>query len=214
MDVGVDEVAARLGVSPRRVRSLIDVGRIPARRVSGRWVIDEARVPRSAAVARPMSPRVAWALISILSGQAPEGLSQPERSRLFARYRHMLSAQDRAAVLRSWLPKRARLVRVNIASRDVSDLLADPRLACSGIGDARSGLSSAGEAEAYLSANDLDRVVAEYLLSEVGPPNVWLHIADREIPKPVPLGLVIADLADHDGSREDAQVEELLGARP
>jgi excisionase family DNA binding protein len=210
MDVGVDEVAARLGVSTRRVRTLIDVGRIPARRLSGRWLIDEASVPRSVFVARPMSPRVAWALISILSGESPDGLSQPERSRLLSRYRHMLAASDRSAVLRSWLPKRALLMRRSVAPGDAAELLADSRVARSGISDPRSGMSSSGEVEAYVSPRDMDRVMAQYLLSDVGRPNVWLHVSDHTLAEPVPLGLVVADLADHDGSREDANVERLL----
>jgi hypothetical protein len=179
--------------------------------VSGRWLIDEARVPRSSAVARPMSPRVACALISILSGEASEGLSQPELSRLLSRYRQMLAAANPPAMLRSWLPKRALLVRRSVAPGDASDLLADSRVAVSGISDPRSGMSSSGEAEVYVSPQDVDRVIADYLLSEVGRPNVWLHVSDHTLAEPVPLGLVVADLADHDGPREDAAIERLLG---
>jgi hypothetical protein len=43
--------------------------------------------------------------------------------------------------------------------------------------------------------------------------NVWLHVVDRAVPRPAPLGLVIADLADHDGPREDNQVQSLLAIR-
>jgi hypothetical protein len=214
MEVGVTDVAVQLGVSPRRARSLIEVGCIPARRVSGRWLIDETRLPRSTALSRPMSPRVAWALISILSGHPPTGLSQPEQSRLMAKYRRLLTAPDRAAVLRSWLPARAQLHRFSVADSDLAELLADPRLVPCGISDTLAGLSTSSEAEAYVQPGDLDGLVADYLMSDLGRLNVWLRVTDHHVPRPPPLGLVIADLADHDGRREDAQLEHLLEPRP
>jgi len=211
MDVGVDEVARRLGISDRRVRGLIQAGRLPARKIGGRWVVEEAVVPRQTLATRPMSPQVAWALIELLSGERPEGLPAPELSRLRARQRKMLRGADRAAVLRAWLPTRAEPRRLSVAAGDLPDLLADARVIPSGISDARAGLSAVGEGEAYVQAADLDSIVSEYLLSDVGRPNLWLHVTDRALHRPPPLGLVIADLADRDGPREDAQVERLLG---
>jgi hypothetical protein len=150
----------------------------------------------------------------VLSGEVPVGLSQPEQSRLMGKYRQMLAAPDRAAVLRSWLPKRAEARRFSAGDRDIAELLADPRLVPCGISDSRSGMSATSEAEGYVQPGALDEVVADYLLSDIGRPNVWLHISDRQVSRPAPLGLVLADLADHDGPREDAQVEHLLGPRP
>jgi hypothetical protein len=40
---------------------------------------------------------------------------------------------------------------------------------------------------------------------------VLLHVVDHAIGSPAPLGLVIADLADRNSPREDAQVARLLG---
>ncbi len=53
--------------------------------------------------------------------------------------------------------------------------------------------------------------MADHLMAALNPPNAWLHVVDRPLERPVPLGLVIADLADHDRAREDARVIELLG---
>lgn len=90
MDVGVAEASAQLGVSPQRVRQLVEAGLLPARRVGGRWVFDTealARRKETSRVGRPLSPRVAWSLIGLLeSGTAPD-LDPAERSRLRARLR-------------------------------------------------------------------------------------------------------------------------------
>lgn len=100
---------------------------------------------------------------------------------------------------------------MRIAPVDLADLAADHRVVASGISDPRSGMSSSGEFEGYLGFADFDEVVAEYLLSSSGPANVFLHLSDRPLARDdVPLGLVLADLADHNLAREDSQVEQLL----
>ena len=53
MEIGVKEVAAQLGVTERRVRQLIDAGSLPARRVAGRLLVEEAGIPRVAAGGSP-----------------------------------------------------------------------------------------------------------------------------------------------------------------
>lgn len=158
MDVSVTEVARRLDVSPRRVRGMISAGALSARKVSSRWLIDEASLHRSAKVARPMSPRVAWAFITLISGGEPATVSQPEQSRLRAKHRQLLAAGDDAPLLlRSWLPERALLFKLSAAPEDVPDLLADVRLVPSGISDPRSGTSAAAQAEGYVTDADTRR---------------------------------------------------------
>ena len=53
--------------------------------------------------------------------------------------------------------------------------------------------------------------MVDHLMAPVNPANVWFHVVARPLARPAPLGLVIADLADHDRAREDARVAELLG---
>lgn len=210
MEVGVKEVAAQLGVSERRVRQLIDAGDLPARRVAGRLLVDEAGIPRSRPVARPMSPRIAWAFIALLSSEPVAGISDRERARLEAKHRALLASPRPAVLLRSWLRSRARLLRLAVSPSEVEGLLEDPRLVPSGISDGRSEMSAGREAEAYVRPRDVEQLMADHLMAPVNPANVWLHVVDRPLARPAPLGLVIADLADHDRAREDARVVELL----
>jgi hypothetical protein len=103
VEVGVNEASARLGLSAHRLRHLIHVGDLPARRVAGRWVVDTAELDRLAenrSPGRPLSPRMAWGLISLLEmGDAPE-LSAPERSRLRARLREAPDLAQLARICR------------------------------------------------------------------------------------------------------------------
>jgi hypothetical protein len=113
-------------------------------------------------------------------------------------------------LLRSWLPQRATLLRLAAPPSDLKELLDDARVVPSGISDLRSGMSAGQEVEGYVHPGDVAVLMAEHLMADVNPENVWLHIVDRPVPRPAPLGLVIADLADHDGPREDARVRDLL----
>lgn len=211
MEVSVKEVAAQLGVTERRVRQLIDTGALPARRVAGRLLVEEAGIPRSRPVARPMSPRIAWAFIHLLSNEPVPDISDRERSRLEAKCRTLLASRSPAVLLRSWLRSRAQLLRLAVSPAEVGGLLKDSRLVPSGISDARSEMSAGREAEVYVRPRDVEQLMADHLMAAVHPANVWLHIVDRPLARPAPLGLVIADLADHDRAREDARVIELLG---
>jgi hypothetical protein len=157
-----------------------------------------------------MSARVAWEFISLLSDGPLGSVTQPELSRLRAKQRALLAAPDPATLLRSWLTRRALLVRFAIAPGDVKGLLADPRIVPSGVSDDRANLSAGGEVEGYAHADDLAGITSDHLLSTTGRHNVWLHVTDRRLPSPPPLGAVIADLADHDAPREDRAVLDLL----
>ena len=55
--ISVVEAAALLGVTPQRVRQLIDAGRIPARHVGRAWVIARRDVLAFAALPKPKSGR-------------------------------------------------------------------------------------------------------------------------------------------------------------
>ena len=161
-------------------------------------------------MARPMSPRIAWAFIALLSSEPAAGISDRERARLEAKHRTLLASPRPAVLLRSWLRSRAQLLRLAVSPSEVDGLLQDPRLVPSGISDARSEMSAGSEAEAYVRPGDLEQLMADHLMAAVNPANVWLYVIDRPLARPAPLGLVIADLADHDRAREDARVEELL----
>lgn len=204
------DVAAQLGVTERRVRQLIDAGALPARRVAGRLLVDEGSIPRSRPTTRPMSRRIAWAFISLLSNEPVSGISEREVARLREKHRALLASPQPAALLRSWLRSRAQLLRLAVSPSEVGEVLDDPRLVPSGISDARSEMSAGREVEGYVQSGDIDQLMADHLLAAAGPTNVWLQVADRSLPRPAPIGLVIADLADHDRAREDTRIRELL----
>lgn len=212
MEISVGEAAVRLGVSERRVRERIAAGDLRARRVGRAWVVDEAQLGRSERVGRPMSRRVAWAFVDLLAGGKGEGVSQPEQSRLRKKQALLLASSDPASLLRSWLPVRADVRRLSAASADLPALRNEARIALSGLSDMRSGIAAAGIVEAYVAACDIGDLAEEYLLSERGEPNVILHVLEdeRRLSRPVPLAVVLADLADHDGPRESAAVERLM----
>jgi hypothetical protein len=94
----------------------------------------------------------------------------------------------------------------------------DPRIVLSGVSDPRAHLSVAQEFEGYVAPDHLRSLRRDYLLAKGGSGNVILHVADlvqvmgfaSGVGVLAPLGLVIADLADHHGPREDAQVRRLI----
>jgi hypothetical protein len=47
-------------------------------------------------------------------------------------------------------------------------------------------------------------------LVDSNSPNVILRVMNIKLERPMPIGFVLADLSDHNGPREDAQVVRLL----
>lgn len=209
-EVGVPEAARMLGISPPRVRQLIADGSVAARQVAGRWLIDVASLPSAPRRGRPMSPRIAWALVELGVGRRAEWLSNEEAYRLRSRRVALAHDPEPELLLRSWLASRAR--RHQLAAADPSPLLDDPRLVPSGISDPRSGMSATHQVEAYVHADDLEDVRADHLLipADRTRANVWLHAAPLLPDRPVPALLVAADLAEHDGARELGRARDLL----
>ncbi len=83
--LSVHDAAERLGLSDRRVRALIESGRLGARRVGRDWMIDPgalASVEGERAPGRPLSARSAWAE---LLGERPA--PRAEASMMRSRYR-------------------------------------------------------------------------------------------------------------------------------
>ncbi len=211
-EVGVPEAARMLGVSPVRTRQLIAAGRIDARQVAGRWLVDVASLPSAPRRGRPMSPRVAWALASLADGHRASWLRDDEAYRLRARRNELVHDAEPELLLRSWLAARAH--RHQLSAPDPQRLLNDPRLVPSGVSDPRSGMSAGHQAEAYVDANDLEDVRADHLLvpADRSRANVWLHAAPMLPSRPVPLLLLAADLAEHDGPRELGRARDLIAA--
>lgn len=204
------EAAGRLAVSPRRVRQLLEDGKLRGRRISGRWVIDLADLRREAPVARPMSSRNAWGLIDVLDGRRPAGLESFEVSRLRRKARRLRDHPEPARLLRAWLSARAQRLELHGSAKAMERLRDDRRVVLSGMSDPRSGLSAARQVEGYVAADDMWSLRRDLLLVDQGEVNVVLHVVDRELPLPVPAALVAADLVQVGGPREDAAARRLI----
>lgn len=87
---------------------------------------------------------------------------------------------------------------------DLPNLARDLDVIPSGLSDSRSGISSQDFFEGYVLKKDLRNLRRKYLLVSSEQPNVILGVVDYELPRPIPIGYVIADLAQHIGVREQS----------
>lgn len=206
MEVSVAEAAEVLGVSPQRVRTLIHDGRLRARQVAGRWLVDGASLPRAPRRSRPMSPRGAW---QILEDSQPVDLTPEAAYRWRARRQRLARDPEPERLLMSWVASRAS--RVVFESRDPESVLDDPRVIRAGLSDHRAGMAGGGVAEGYVRDDDLKPLQRVYLLRPGGVgSNVVLHVSPHVPEEPVPLLVLAADLAEHDGPRELGRARELI----
>jgi hypothetical protein len=202
-------------VSERRLRALIASEHLHATRVGNQWAVDESALARySPRFGRPLSARSAWGLLDLAAGRAPD-LSPSERSRARRRLKELVEHPEPEALLRSWLPLRARRLVYRVSPRDVSELRQDARLRLSGISHPRSEISAADAVEGYIHARDVADLVRDYLLieSEDGQGNVIMHVPAGREPDAVPVETSLAlaaDLTEHRSSREDGRAAELV----
>ena len=205
MEISVAEAAEALGISPQRVRVLIQGERLRARRVAGRWLVDGASLPSSSRRSRPMSGPSAWA---ILAPQQPEGLTAEAAYRWRQRRSRLAHDPEPERLLASWVASRAS--RQVFESRNPEGVLHDSRVVRSGLSDIRARISSGGLVEGYVLADDLRPLQRSHLLRPGGVWNVVLHLAPHLPPDPVPLLVLAVDLAEHDQPRELARARELI----
>lgn len=200
-----------LDVSERRVRQLIDAGRLRAHQLGGQWLIDVASIPNAPRRSgRPMGRRMAWGLIEAAEGRRAPWLSPNDVVRLRHMRERLRRDPEPDLLLKSWLVRRAD--RHELSCPEPEDLRNDPRLVLSGFSDPRSRMSAADQVEGYVHADNHLALRAEHLLVESSGrrANVILHVCEVLPPHPVPLLLLAADLADHDQPRELGQARELI----
>lgn len=224
--VSVAEAAEILGVHPQRVHQRIRQGSLPAEKVGNQWTIemnDLRRIRHHAGPGRPLSAKSAWDLLAVAANdQAASELSPSARSRARSRLRnlfvHASSAglDDAAAQLAHALGNRAARVLFVASDQDLPDVRDDERVHLSGVSLPESNMSGGPVAEGYVSSDDLDALVDDYLLSPAprSRANVILHVVHSDAGNPAlaaldevarsPLALA-ADLAEHDGVREKSE---------
>jgi hypothetical protein len=214
--VSVEEYAQWRGISVQRVRELLRSGELPGRRVGARqWDVEETAYTARPRLGPPMSPPMAWALIAMIGGEDRHPDVPPVRlDRLLKNREHLLSAGTEApAILASWLRHRGERLTYRADPRDLPELMADSRVMPSGVSDERSGISAGDVAEVWLrDFAQLDELIGDYLLLPDDKGNLIMHRGRAHPETIAPLGLVIADLADWNGPREDSRVIELLAS--
>ncbi|HET7397536.1 MAG TPA: helix-turn-helix domain-containing protein [Intrasporangium sp.] len=230
--MSVAEAAEMLGVHSQRVHQRIREGSLAAEKIGNQWAIerDELRGMRHhAGPGRPLSAKSAWDLLAVAaSDEASSGLSPSARSRARSRLRNLLvhgssaDLEEGAAHIVKALRNRAERALFAASPRDLPDLRKDNRLHLSGVSLHESGLSFGDVAEGYVSSDNLNPLVDDYLLSPAARSraNVILHVVPSDPANPLhealddvarsPLALA-ADLAEHDGIREKSQAIRCLG---
>ncbi|MGE9781890.1 helix-turn-helix domain-containing protein [Janibacter sp. G368] len=208
MEVGVGEVARRLGVSESRVRQMLRAGVLAGRRIGRVWVVPSNEVarlergPRRAG--RPLAPGRAWAVLDLLDHGSAPWLPGVARSQVRAYLTHL--GEPDPLEWASLLRQRSRVHRV------FAHPAALPRLERAG------GVLTAGPAEASRRGFDLVAVgnwPREVYVDE----RVWSAIAEqlalREAWEPnltvrVPVGA--SPFADHGHVGDVALAADLLEA--
>jgi hypothetical protein len=219
-DLSVAEAAQCLQVSPRRVRALLEDGRLEGRQVAGRWVLSSRNVERRQQIApqagRPLSQASAWRVLAFVAhaDDALGELAAPMRSRARARAAELRRCQP-ADIPRHWqlvLGSRARITEFYAHPSVLKDLLDDPKIVRSGIRAAHDHLVVVGGAEGYIRSRDLPQVQAKYALNpdSGAHANVRLHVVEGDeaswlfSQRVAPAAVVAADLVERETPRDRA----------
>lgn len=205
------QAADALGLSRSRVDALVRSGRVRSRRIGHQHVIDDlselSALPRRAG--RPMSTRMAWALLLFADGRPVEWVAPTERSRLRQHLARLRADPEPEVLLQALVVNRAD--RIAFHGAEPQGLLVDSDVVVSGVSDQRSDLSAGSSYEGYVLVDDLRRVMRRHLLVEPADhrPNVWLHVTEH-LPATSTRLQVAADLAEHGSARERSRARELV----
>lgn len=217
--VAVEDAARQLGVDPSRVRALIASGQLEADKVAGRWLVDWdsvlARERAQNAPGRPLTPRNAWALLLLASGDAISDLDPHVQWRLRQTLR-----RHRLAYLESRLQQRAEVHRMWALPGELRPLRAAPDVALTGssaAGELNLELLAPDTVDAYVPASALDALVREHGLESIAPAEA--NVILRAVPddawllrerRTAPAAAVGLDLAAYPDSRSARVGAEML----
>lgn len=201
--VAADVAAGRLGRSPHEVRRLLRAGHVCAHRRAGRWLVPVSEVRRlqrlPQPVGRPFSPGTAWALLAMLSGCEPQGLSAPRRSQL---RRHLREADGHELAAR--LGRRANRRLMYAHPSMLGALAADPRVVLTGVAaaeDAGARLVAADndDIEGYVGERDVAGLCSAFgLVDAEAVANVLLLVVDDPAQVPHRSGIAAAPVVGLD----------------
>jgi excisionase family DNA binding protein len=214
--LSVTDSAERLGISERRVRALIESGRLPAERVGSRYLVhrrDLARPRVAGRPGRPMSAQNAWAMLAILSGADPDWVSPSSRWRT---ERLIADAPDRAVDALASSAPRSVVHRWRLLPSDLPKLEREFRLVATGLAARESSLRlpTAESLDAYVAAHHLDGILRRFRPAEQSrdanvvlrvPVNDWI-LRQRDTAPPA---VVASDLLDHPDARVAREARRL-----
>ena len=191
------DAAEALGISTQRVRALARAGRLQARKVGSRWIVEQASGKRDARSGRPMSSAIAWAILAELSGARPDWVHPSALSRLRRRLRDpewaLQSLQHSQA--------RARVVRWRALPADLPRIIKRAAIVPTGLSAITREIdivASSGEIDAYVDRSMLGVIEKQFRpAKESDEPNLTLRVPS--LPwilsfSRAPLAVVSADL--------------------
>lgn len=218
--LSIPDAAQVLELSPSRVRAMAVHGQLDASKIGDRWLVErsavEARRRKGGHSGRPFAVHNAWALLLLASGQTVEGIDPSVRSRL----RRALRV-DGLAKLAPRLARRAESQHFDVHPGELRYLLEDPAFVRTGIsaaGEYGLDLLSGHEADGYVAASGLKRLIANHALSAADahsgnvrvrlvPNKAWRHLADAKV---APTAAVAIDLAEDPDPRSASAGKRML----
>jgi len=208
---GVTEYAEVHGFSARRVLQLIEDGRIKAHRTGGIWLIDDQSEELKLFSCRPLGQRMTAGLIAALAGGAPPAtLSAGELARLADYLDRLHKSKQPDELLRSWLRTRAKRMTFELTPKHLDKLRCDERISLSGVSDIRVTKNATKIVEGYVAHKSIRALKSKYELVESDLGKVIFHVTRFMVPNPVPLGLTLADLAEHRSASQLSSLSKLL----
>lgn len=182
-DMSVAEVSAALGVDASFVRRLLRSGALRGRRLGRAWLVSGEAVAemqeRRVGPGRPLSPRRAWALLSILEGGRPDWISGVALSQVRAQLRQLHGAEAR--VWRGALRSRENRHAVSGHRSAITRLAGMNDVWPAGVGNAPAAGADLVVAEAipefYICADRWERIASKlHLRPTSGSPGAYVRL--------------------------------------
>lgn len=213
--------AQQLGISPRRVYELAKANRLVSIRLGGRLLIAAHSVDALAGggqrVGRPLSPRRAWGLILLASGEDPHALDPVTKSKL----RRMLRERNLWSI-RARLSGRAAKQGLRAHPSDLRRIDADPALVRTGPRFAHEAgiplVASDATSEYYVDPKTAALLISRYRLSSSSDPNVIFRVVSAEVwpwlsHAVAPRVAVALDVAEDGDARSRNAAQSVLAGR-
>lgn len=202
-----------MGISVQRMRTLAHEGRVAAHKIGNRWVVEELPSNRNRKSGRPLSAGIAWAVLAMLSGDAPTWIDPTARSRLRRRMR------DVDWLIRAMTNSQARsnIERLRVLPSDIQKIPGEVRIVPSGLSAITKDFDIvAGNdgIDAYVSPEGLRRVKRRFRptaarresnLTLRVPVIAWILGSER-----APIAVVAADLLGDQDPRASRAGEVVL----